>query len=278
MFANRKMVVATKHKKEIVIAPIFEKELGVKCLVPNNFDTNTFGTFTNEISRKNNAFETVKEKCLAAMKLIDTDLGMASEGSFGPHPTIFFANANEELLIFVDKKNNLEILAQELSLDTNFNAKIISNTDELLQFAEQIGFPSHGLILKKSENDFSEIKKDFKNIAELLTAFEYFKTSYGNPYVETDMRAMNNPTRMKVIEKAAIQLIEKIKSQCPKCKTPGFGITNAIAGLRCEWCNWPTKSTLAYEYCCIKCNFTEEKKYPNNKTSEDPMYCDFCNP
>jgi acetylornithine deacetylase/succinyl-diaminopimelate desuccinylase-like protein len=30
MFQNRKIIIATKHEKEQVIAPILEKELGVK--------------------------------------------------------------------------------------------------------------------------------------------------------------------------------------------------------------------------------------------------------
>jgi hypothetical protein len=30
MFNNRKLVIATKHEKEIVIVPLLEKELGVQ--------------------------------------------------------------------------------------------------------------------------------------------------------------------------------------------------------------------------------------------------------
>lgn len=41
MFNNRKLVIATKHEKEIVFAPLFEKQLGVKCVVDT--DTNFNG-------------------------------------------------------------------------------------------------------------------------------------------------------------------------------------------------------------------------------------------
>jgi hypothetical protein len=37
-----------------------------------------------------------------AMKLCD--LGVASEGSFGSHPSIFIASADDEFLIFIDTK------------------------------------------------------------------------------------------------------------------------------------------------------------------------------
>jgi hypothetical protein len=97
-------------------------------------------------------------------------------------------------------------------------------------------------------------------------------------YLETDMRAMHNPTRMKVIEKACETLIEKLFSCCPVCKTPGFDVTQVIAGLLCSWCKRPTRSTAAHIYTCHHCFFEQEKKFPHNKTAEDPMYCDFCNP
>ena len=278
MFESRNLVIATKHKKENVILPLIQSELKVKCFLPNDFDTDLLGTFTGETERKNNALDTVRNKCLMAMDYANCDLGIASEGSFGAHPTVFFASANEEFLILIDKKNDLEIVVRELSLETNFDGKIIKSEAELFNFAQKSLFPSHGLILKNAEEHFSEIKKDIQNKKQLLEGYLYFIKKYGSCYIETDMRAMNNPTRMKVIEKATNKLIEKIKSCCPECGTPGFGIKNAISGLRCELCNMPTKSTFAYVYECEKCHFTLENKYPNNKTYEDPTYCDFCNP
>lgn len=46
-------------------------------------------------------------------------------------------------------------------------------------------------------------------------------------YAETGMKALYNPTRMTVIEKAIKKLIDKINSCCPQCNIPGFGITDA---------------------------------------------------
>jgi hypothetical protein len=59
---------------------------------------------------------------------------------------------------------------------------------------------------------------------------------------------------------------------------PGFGITDAKKGLECSLCGSPTNSTLSYIYICRHCEFTKEEMYPNKKTTEDPMYCDYCNP
>lgn len=278
LFQNRKLVIATKHEKEKVIQPILENTLGVHCFVPSNFDTDQWGTFSGEIERKEDVLNTLRKKCLYAMKENNCDLAIASEGSFGAHPSIFFAHANDEVIMLIDIKNDLEIIAREISTETNFNGTYISNTIELRTFATKANFPSHGLILKSSENNFEQAMKGIQDEKMLLEGFHDLYHKYGKVYVETDMRALYNPTRMKVIEAATIKLVNATLSQCPNCNTPGFAVTKAKDGLPCEWCNSPTRSTLSFLSTCKKCNFASEEKYPHQKTTEDPMYCDFCNP
>lgn len=278
MFNNRKLVIATKHEKEIVIAPLLEKELGVKCVVARNFDTDVLGTFTGEVERIDDPITTARNKCLMAMELNNADLAIASEGSFGVHPSIFFVSADDELLLFLDKKNDLEIIARELSTDTNFNGEEIKSEKQLIDFATKVNFPSHALIIRKAKNDFTEIAKGIADWETLIKTFHQFIAKYGTSFFETDMRAMYNPTRMKVIEKATQKLIDKINVCCPECNTPGFGITSAKKGLPCVQCNFPTSSILSYFYTCQKCSYSKEEMYPNKKITEDPMYCDVCNP
>jgi len=278
MFQNRKLIIATKHQKEKVIAPILEKEFGVNCFIDTKFDTDILGTFTGEIERWLDPIAAAREKCLRAMQINNCDLGVASEGSFGPHPTLFFVNADEEFLLFIDSKHNLEIIVREISTSTNFNGKEIQTQKELLEFAESIGFPKHALILRKSKNNTEALIKGIIDWDALKQSFEELSSLAHSVYVETDMRAMHNPTRMGVIEKATEKLVQKIKSTCPQCQMPGFGITNAKKGLRCSLCNSPTNSIKSYIYVCRHCKLLKEEMYPANKTSEDPMYCDNCNP
>lgn len=278
MFLNRNLIIATKHGKEQVIAPLFEKGIGVKCIIEPDLDTDSLGTFTGEVERKDDVLTTVRKKGILAMNELNVDLAIASEGSFGPHPTLFFAHADEEFLLFIDRKNNLEIVVKELSLETNFNADTLNSIDELNAFAQKAKFPSHALILRKSEKEFIGLEKGITTWEKLWKHGNELLLKYGSLYVETDMRAHLNPTRMQVIEKAAQKLLLKVNSLCPNCQTPGFGITAAISGLPCEWCASPTRSVLAHVYCCEKCNFKQEHQFPYGKLVEDPMYCDRCNP
>lgn len=278
MFNNRRLLIATKHSKEIVIAPLLEKELGVSCFVSSNFDTDVLGTFTGDIERQQTPLETVRAKCLKAMELHNCDLGVASEGSFGAHPSLYFIPGDDELVMLIDIKNNLEIVGRALSTSTNFNGTLIYTKQALLEFATQAKFPSHALILKNDATPFLQVYKGITDETSLLHCFNNLLDTYQQAYVETDMRAMYNPTRMEVIKQATEDLLQKIKSVCPSCNTPGYWIMNATKGLPCSCCGMPTKGILSNIYECKSCLYTSEKMYPYGKEYEDPGYCDYCNP
>jgi hypothetical protein len=279
MFKGRNLVIATKHQKEIVIAGPFEKALGVTCFTSEAlFDTDHLGNFTGEITRSADPVSTAREKCLRGMEVFDCEMGIASEGSFFPDPHFMLGYVNEEVLIFIDKWNELEIIVKEISFDTNFHATSIYSEEELIEVAEKLEFPSHGLILKASENDSITIIKGITTWSKLKDSFSELFKIHGSVWLETDMRALYNPSRMAVIEKGVHKLIEKINNCCEECGTPGFGITDINAGLPCSWCGCPTNSILSYTHSCSNCTFTSLEMYPKGKKKEDPMYCNSCNP
>lgn len=163
MFEGRKLLIATQHGKEKIIAPIFEKEFGVTCIVNQLFNTDSLGTFSGEIERKKDVIETLRQKCLSSLHHYECDLVIASEGSFGTHPSVFFLPADEEHLMLLDVKNNLEIIATELSTSTNFNGTYVATEQELLEFSSNFQFPSHGIILKSDETNFTKCYKGITN-------------------------------------------------------------------------------------------------------------------
>jgi hypothetical protein len=278
MFANRKLFVATKHQKETVIVPLLEKNLGVICFTLADFETDNLGTFSGEIIRKNDPLTTLRAKCDQGRAHSKCDLVIANEGSFGGHPSLLFADADDELLMLKDYQNDLEIVAREISLSTNLNAAKIENEQQLLAFATQVQFPSHAIILKYYKNNTRTIYKGIQNEVLLLQKFKQLKSQFGCAYAETDMRARYNPTRMLVIKKAVEKLIQKINKKCPYCHKPGFDVVKANEGLPCALCNLPTRSFLSNTYQCQVCDHTEEHYFPYGKKTEEPTYCDHCNP
>ena len=276
MFKGRTLCIASMHEKEKVLKPLLEKELGVKCVLPENLNTDVLGTFSGEIERTLSPIETAKQKCILAIQLSNCDLAIASEGSFGPHPVYGFIPSDDELLFFYDKKNNLEIITRELSTQTNYAQDEFQHYNQVIEFANSVLFPSHALIVKSQYNQV--IEKGISNWEQLKSSFSKAQQIHPIVKIETDMRAHFNPTRMEVIQQCAHKLIKAIQSTCPNCKTPGFAVVNSLLGLPCERCEAPTRSVFKHNYQCKKCNHQKEVEYPNGKHHEDPMYCDYCNP
>jgi len=278
MFAGRTLVIATKHAKERVIAPVLERALDLRCITPDALDTDELGTFTGEIERQLDPLETAREKCRRAMDATGCDLAVANEGSFGPHPVMAVVPGDDELMVFIDRRNDLEVVVREVSASTNFAAKEVRDEDALRAFAESTRFPDHALILRESPRSSHPIHKGIDETGELLTRFRELKARHGHAWVETDMRAMHNPTRMSVIGEAARKLVDLLRSTCPACGLPGFSVTEVVRGLPCELCGLPTRAPSRHISVCGRCGHREELRYPGGKTREDPRYCEFCNP
>jgi len=282
LFQNRLGVLATMHKKEKVISPILEKELGIKIIVPEGFNSDEFGTFTGDIDRMGNQFEAARHKANGVMESYDKTLAFASEGTFGPHPFSPFIPFNREIVLLVDKENELEISGIATTIETNFSHKIVKNFQEAYDFSLSAGFPEHGMVVKVSEfsKDQTEMIKGIITKEELEKAVKFAleRSINGEIFIETDMRALYNPTRMKNIEDATRDLVKNILNLCPKCSWPGFKLTDSKKGLPCSWCGLPTELTLSYHYNCKKCGYSEEKLYPNGVEQADPGNCQYCNP
>lgn len=278
MFEGRKIVIATKHRKEEVIAPILIEQLGLDPFVVEGLDTDLFGTFTGEIERDAGPLEALRRKAERAIQITGVDLAIASEGSFGPHPTVFFVPAGEELMLLMDKKNDVEVLAKSISTETNFGSAEVETEEDLLAFADKSQFPSHALILSAAHENNAGFVKGITSKDVLLSSFHDIRERSKTVFVQTDMRALFNPTRMKNIALACHVLMKNIKSTCPGCVTPGYIVSDVLSGLPCSLCGRPTKSTLAHQYVCKKCGQEEIRYYPNLKVEEDPTFCDYCNP
>ncbi|MBZ1348750.1 MAG: hypothetical protein KY053_00720 [Candidatus Liptonbacteria bacterium] len=280
LFAGRKIVIATMHKKEHVIAPLLEQQLGVTTVVADGLNTDKFGTFTREIKRIDDQLETARKKAYAAMELTKTDLAIASEGSFSPHPSVPFIQSSLELVLFIDKKHGLEIKGHHRASETNMNGEYATNIAEVINFATKHNFPETGIILRFGENIRFGI---YKNILTLEELSYQAKKMFSYPFVkkifiETDMRAHKNPIRMKAIEKATIDLLKNIQSVCPECKTPGFVAVDFEKGLPCSLCKIPTDLPIYDIYHCEKCGFSTQKPVTKYGDLADPKYCGHCNP
>lgn len=280
IFSGRKLVIATMHGKEKIIWPLLEKNLWVKIIVPSKFNSDTFGTFTREIKRDWNQIEAAKSKLLAAMQEESIDLWIASEWSFWPHPACPFIPWNFELVLLIDLKNNYELTWVYRTYETNFLSEYISNFHQAKIFAQKIWFPEHGIILRNNEKDMKNIWKDISNFNQLKEVTDKLlsKIFTKKIFIETDMRAHKNPTRMKAIKYACENLLTGLQSFCPSCKSPGYIISNIEKWLLCSQCKSATELPKYNISICKSCNYTLKEENKDYGSLADPGYCNYCNP
>lgn len=277
LYKHKRVFIATRHNKEQVIAPIFQQVFDARPFVSSFINTDQFGTFTREIERKDSPLETLRKKCEYGRKLSGCNLVVASEGSFGAHPSIPFTSANEEIVLFTDYNQGIEIMGKHLSTDTNHFEKQVMNLSDLDDAFQKIGFPEHGIIIRNNSNK-EVLMKGIEDESRIRTYVSALLKEGLDVQIESDMRALYNPTRMKIIQTATENLIEKINSLCPSCKAPGFTVTDSKPGLPCSECGLPTRSIKYQIKTCQKCKHEEKIHHPFGKEKEDPMYCEFCNP
>jgi len=269
MFPSQ-LLLSSKHLKERILQPLFEPH-GVELIVSHGFDTDNYGTFCGSIPRIEGPKTTVKEKCLAGMSFANRRQGLASEGSFGPHPSSPFLSINEEWLVYIDLDQALEVYGHSISMDvcqqqTNHQRK------DLDQFLTSIQFGAQGLVMKDADNG-ELIAKDITEYVQLMDLIQ----EHPHWILETDLRAHLNPTRQKNIEAAGKNLIERMRSLCPQCAKPDFSVAQYSGQLPCSWCKSPTNTYEFRTYRCAHCQHQLREKRMD-LLMEDPQYCQRCNP
>jgi hypothetical protein len=272
--------MTTKHAKSIAVAPEFSEILGA-AVAEYPVDTDALGTFSGEIERRGSALDCARRKCELGMDLLNAEFGIASEGSFGPHSFIPFIPGGQEILYFIDHKRNFHLHVSRLSEQTNYRMQAVDSFEALQEFAAETQFPSHALAIRPN------LPKSRKSIHKGINTPEEFERSFqlsrgqssdGLVWVETDMRAHMNPTRMSEIGELARQLAQRLATHCPACRPPGWGLVNAEKGLRCEYCDQPTEM-IAQEVCgCVLCDHTERSQRRDGLVSAPQLHCGWCNP
>ena len=281
LYRGDRAILATMHAKENVVAPIVKRFLGLRLEVATGVDTDAFGTFSRDIERTGSQLDAARAKIEAAFEILpDLQIGLASEGSFGPHPYIPFCPLEREIVVLVDRRSGLELVGHHATPDTNFAHVIAADIAGGLDFAERVGFPDHGVIVMgcrdgQPAHDLGLIK-DAETRDDLTSALHQVIAKAGMAFVETDMRAHRNPRRMRAIKRATIDLARRARSPCPGCGRPGYAVTERLPGLPCLWCGEPTLLVKAEVQSCVGCGWRVERAV--KAVAADPAHCGECNP
>ncbi|MDH6257547.1 DUF6671 family protein [Bradyrhizobium sp. BR13661] len=280
-YAGRKAVLATMHSKHTAVAPALRAGVGLEIVTATGIDTDQLGTFSGEIPRNGTMLEVAISKTRLGMKASGLSLGLATEGTFGPHPALPFLAAGIELMTFVDDERKIVVSESFVAPHTNFDYLVVAPGEDLKGFLDRVGFPSHALIVRPNEGSPSQgLVKGILDASDLGRAIAVAASlsSDGKAQLETDMRAHLNPTRMQSLALLAEKLAKRLATACPECDAPGFGRTETREGLLCEACGAPTQMIATEVFSCASCSYREDRPRFDGLRKAPPGSCPECNP
>ena len=277
-YAGQKIALLTQHGKESVIAPVLEPHLGCAVTLVSGYDTDQLGTFTRDTPRLSTQHEAARRKARIGMELSGLPVGLASEGSFGPDPMTGLFPWNVEVLVLIDDRLGIEIIA--LAQGHAQSGHLHTNDWKAVEaFARKEGFPAHQMVIRPNNQHDPRITKGIANWNQLREYFDDCQAKSGNSkvFVETDLRAFANPTRMQRIGEAAEDLLKRLQSHCPACQHPGYWVVTRKAGLPCGICGTPTSTYLREIRECPSCRHCTTTIRKDLRVA-DPANCPRCNP
>lgn len=185
---------------------------------------------------------------------------------------------NYELVVLIDDTRNIEIIGY-FTGKAQSTSRLVSSWDELNALLSEAQFTTHQLVVRPDDEYHPEYRKGIKDLGSLKEAFTWATklSKKGNVFVENDLRAHTNPTRMANIFKATEDLSRKMNSVCLGCESPGLWVAERQRGLPCADCETPTTLPIANIWSCIKCGYTQ-KEMMADQTKADPSKCNYCNP
>ena len=268
----------TRHDKAALVVPHFESLLDVS-LVTVDFDTDSLGTFSGEVPRKGSALDMALTKARVGAEFSVDSLGIGSEGTIGPSHQLPLLMANAEVLAFVDLKRGVSVSEHTISHSIRTISLTVEPHAEYRSTLAAGGFPDHGVIVKPADGETTPIFKGLHTFAEVDSAVRVcaVASADGKARIESDFRANHCPSRRPTISEAGHRLAFRLRSCCPNCLAPGWGLVSHVRGVPCSLCgenvDVPAREILG----CTACGEQQIAATPI-RVSIDPSRCPLCNP
>ena len=263
------VAVGTRHLKQRELAPAFADVLGARLVVPDDLDTDRFGTFSGEVTRTASALETARSKARYGMCVAGLRHGVASEASYGPA-------GHEEILVFVDDVRGIEVCETQWDAAEYAVSHRVRSVEDLP--AQVTNALSAQAVIVRPSGSRDGVVKGINDVACLRAAVAAAVTCAEDALavVEPDLRAHHNPRRQRVLARLGYRLAHRLATPCPECGTPGFGRVRSVVGLPCTACGSPTDLPLHDEHACCSCAHRSTVRV--GPAGADPARCEYCNP
>ena len=261
--------------------------LGARLVVPDDLDTDQFGTFCGEVVRTGSALDAARAKARLGMGTAGLRYGLASEASYRSLPGLGLPG-HEELLLFVDDVRGIEVLESHRAAvpfmtgcPVSAAADLPASVIEALPGQALIVRPSAGGDRSGGDRGGGGLGRGIKGINDIhvlhtAVAAVAGAAADGLALVDPELRAHHNPGRRQVLTGLARRLAHRLATPCPSCGSRGYGRVGIVSGLPCRTCSAPTELPMHEEHACAACPHRSTAHRPQRWA--DAGHCPVCNP
>lgn len=266
--------LATKHGKLPLLRDAM-RPCGIE-VVAAPVDTDLFGTFAGDVPRPGSPVETLVAKARAAALEVGCTLGLASEGTFGPHPAAPWVALDSELVALVDLRTDVVVVGRASAISSTWVSATVAPGDDVESICRRIGVPDQAvLVLPHGSSTPAARALVEPDDVRRAAAAAALRSSTGLAEVRTDLRAHVNLERRAVIALAAADLAERLSSRCGACGCGGWGVAGHEPGLPCAACGTATSAPAWSRWECPSCAHADVLAVGG---AADPSRCPRCNP
>lgn len=308
--------VATRHAKTAVLDEILGGPGGLRLhTVP--VDTDVFGTFAGDRPRPDTPQRVVVAKAWTGAREGGYDVGLASEGSFGPDPSLPLVTVQHELVGLVQRSSGLVVVGRAAAPAPWVVALHIAPEESVRRAARRVSAATaaaghHPLLVRPDPIEtrtgepgtggpgVSEARLDQTGRGitravvgerQLVRAITHARrhSPQGQVLVSSDLRAHVCAPRLVVIRRAAADLAARLARRCHRCGSPGVGRARVERGRPCRCCGTPTDEVVAVVDQCPACAAETRRAASRPGGADcpppevaprdgDPAWCPRCNP
>lgn len=275
-YADRLVVVASRHDKAKAIARPMEKLLGVQLWSPPDLDTDQFGTFSGDVPRPGTPVEMLRAKIALCRSIFPNPIMVASEGAYTQHPFFPHLALAHEWMIWDDAASGFELIEHKSTITPYYYAAHLETGAPLETLLARCGWPRLALTLHATDLNLPSYK-GLRAKSEIEAAIAHLQSAGAQQiHLATDMRAHLHPPRQRTLRHLAARLARRVRTACPQCHRYGFGVRFTETGLACSDCNTPSKQHKARG---VRCDYCDYRAYSWHASDQaDPFYCTYCNP
>ncbi|TFB59109.1 DUF6671 family protein [Cryobacterium sp. Sr3] len=168
-----------------------------------------------------------------------------------------------------------EIAEGSVSTSPVAGRRHIVSASEAITFASAIGFLDQGVILHGTQKNHTVTHKSITQFEILGDTAEALLKQHQSVAILPDYRAHKTPSRAAAIRALCEKMAQRLSTECPASRAPGFGHVNVEHGLPCSFCGSATQAITADIHGCGRC--THQIRPPRNHALAAPEWCDYCN-